>query len=258
MIDLRSDTAQRRKQRAEPTWTMHVFGIDGALGAAAVELERAVFWEEYGNSVDLMKAEYEPYDDRSVFTGIVHTPTNELVGLFRFITGPAGELKSVRDLRTQPEWCFDVMTSDHPHAAAMRTTRLIDIATLSVAPEWRTTMGGAASWLTIGMLPVASRLLRAESWVTVLDERVSRVLRRVCGFTIERVADLPSVRYLDSPSSFAGFYDFSRFDEDFRTRIADVQAMVDWRFRSVTGGLGDLVIDVDSLSKRQELPQLIL
>jgi hypothetical protein len=168
--------------------------VGGALREAAQACEEEVFLRTYGNTRELLAAEYGPYEASSHFLAL-QDDADEVVGVCRVIrAGPAG-LKTVNDV-AKPPWCLDGPAAMAAAGADLASTW--DIATMAVDPD------RAQPWLASAALYHGLALaMRANSvrWMTMLLDARARRLLAMVGITPEPMAGARPGPYLGSPST---------------------------------------------------------
>jgi hypothetical protein len=143
----------------------------------ARDLERRVFLESFGNTPELLAAEYRPYDEASLFLCVVDHRARRAAGMVRLIVPvPGGPgLKSLVD--------FDAIWGERPAAAFARVgigqpSPIWDIATLAVAPAYRT--ASAHGLVSLGLYQAVVRIASGAGvrWLcALLDTAVYRMSR---------------------------------------------------------------------------------
>ena len=169
--------------------------VTGDERIAAVGCETAVFSQWYGNTAELLDAEYGPYDDQTVFLAVLDAGGEAVASARLICPGPRG-LKTLVDLGRRP-WCADVPAA--LHTAAIDSSSCLDIATLGVRRGLRAQGIYASAALYHGLF----RLTRANnirSVVSVLDDRV-RDLLDVVSLPLGPIPGAWAAPYLGSTSS---------------------------------------------------------
>lgn len=210
------DVLEARGADRTTAFGLYLCPADDPLVPFARSVERAVFFEAFGNTEATMAAEYGPYEAASVWAVVVDHTRGEVAGCIRFITDGAGTVKSIADIGNDP-WSADV---DATLAAAGVTVRgdgdVLDVATLSVAPDYR---GEATSGIVSLALYQAvcrlSWLARNRYFVAVLDCVVFESVQRRTGAPFQHYPGIEPARYLDSPLSIPVFADV----DEYRTRL---------------------------------------
>ncbi len=207
---------------------------------AARVVEAQVFAESFGNTPEVMAQEYGRYADRSRFVVVIDDSDGSALGAARLVVpDPTGELKTLTDVAGAP-WQLSVPDA---LSAAGLTGRLVwDVATLAVDRRHRS--GAARAEITLALCPGLYRYSRAsgvDGWVTILDDRVLRLLR-VLGVPWTAMAGAGSRYYLGSPASTPCVCPTGTLEADVRARRPDLApAMVDGALRSITLDPADLL-----------------
>jgi len=171
-----------------------VFDPIGDELAAALECEAEVFLETYGNTLDQLAFEYEPYADSTGFMTLLDEKGRALA-TSRFIApGPAG-LKTLNDTRNRP-WHVDGLRS--ARAAGIDPSRTWDVATIAVRrSSGRGSLPAAALYHGIA---AAAHANNVESIVMIMDARARRLLSAV-GLQTHALPGTAEGEYLGSPRS---------------------------------------------------------
>ncbi|MDP2287202.1 MAG: hypothetical protein Q8M73_01375 [Actinomycetota bacterium] len=165
-----SNIADHAAKVRRQSWTLHVDPI-GELLESALDCERAVFLQAYGNTIEELNGEYGPYDDSSFLVSVTDD-NGYTVGVCRIITPGAQGLKTLNDVNDSP-WYAD--SARLARAVGIAPERTWDIATLGVRAEYRT----QAPMVTMALLHAVMSTSRANaipSLTAMLDERARRVL----------------------------------------------------------------------------------
>lgn len=205
---------------ASTPFGLYLVGPDEPLADEARQLEAEVFFETFGNTPELLAAEYGPYEDVSVFIVVLDHHRSTIAGMIRLILDGHGSLKSLTDIEGEP-WCRPL---DETLAAAgldeLDTAEALDVTTLAVHPDYR---GAATSGLvSLGLYQAVVQIAMAGDFrwlVTILDVVV---LDLINGFSTQPFRPYPGVeplRYLDSPASVPVWCDFVEYEP--RIRAAD-------------------------------------
>jgi hypothetical protein len=179
---------------SDPPWRLRLVA-DGDQRAAAIACESQVFREWYGNSPELLEAEYGPYADQTVFL-VVLDSGGEAVASSRLIRpGPLG-LKTLNDVTAHP-WRVDA--KDAVLQARIALASCWDVATLGVRRGLRAQGIYASAALYHGLIR-ATRANEVRSIVSVLDDRVRGLLDAVC-LNLDTIPGAWAAPYLGSTSS---------------------------------------------------------
>jgi hypothetical protein len=166
---------------------------------AARDVEARVFLESFDNTPEVMEREYGPYADRSAFVTVIDDRDGGALGVARLVLpDAAGEVKTLTDVAGEP-WRLSVPTSLRTAGLAGRP--IVDVATLAVDPRHR--RGAAGAEITLALCHGLYRWSLghgAEGLVTILDDRVLRLLR-VISVPMTAMPGAASAYYLGSPAS---------------------------------------------------------
>ena len=209
---------------------------------AARALEARVFLDAFGNTPDVMEHEYGHYADRSRFVVVIDDSDGAARGVARLILpDDVGELKTLTDVAGEP-WQLPVPES--LRSAGLAGRQVWDVATLAVDRRGRS--GASGSEVTLALCHGLYRYSRAcgvEGWVTVLDDRVLRLLR-VMGVPWTAMPGAGSAYYLGSPASTPCACLLDDIAPNMRARRPDVApAMLDGELHSIAVDLADLLPD---------------
>jgi hypothetical protein len=206
---------------------------------AAREVEARVFLQAFGNTPEVMQEEYGPYEDRSRFITVIDEATGSALGAARLILpADSGPVKTLVDVGGEP-WYLSA--PDTLRAAGLAGRPVWDVASLAVDRRYRSGASGAE--VTVALchgLYQHSRLCGAEGLVTVLDDRVLRLLRAM-GVPWTPMAGAESRYYLGSPASTPCVCLVGSIADSIRAvRPELAPAVVDGTFRSITLDPADL------------------
>ena len=163
-----SNIADHGAKVRRQSWTLHVDPV-GDLYESALDCERAVFLQAYGNTVDELNTEYGPYDESSFLISVTDE-SGYTVGVCRIITPGAFGTKTLNDINASP-WFAD--SARLARACGIDAGKTWDIATLGVRAEYRT----QAPMVTMALLHAMVATTRANGIPAVtamLDERARR------------------------------------------------------------------------------------
>jgi hypothetical protein len=207
-VDLR-DLAARTiasEGRPETPFGTYVFGPDEPAAELARHIERNVFDEEYGNSPELMEAEYGPYEAGSIFLCVLDHRRSLPVGMMRLLFPGVCGLKSVDDLRRI--WGVGIDEAATRTGLDFDAARACDVATLAVAPGYRQGLITTALCQGLGMTTAATDV----RWlVSILDVRVLRLLQLRLNKLFFEFDSVEPLRYLDSPASLPVWCDLPAY-----------------------------------------------
>ncbi len=186
-----------------------------ALGRA---VERDVFLEYFGNTPEMLAAEYDRYDATSLFIVVIDHHRRVPAGVMRIIMpSPVGQ-KSLVDL--EAGWGDPLTTVLERTDLEWDPTEVWDIATLAVAAEYRrATTDGLISLALYQALGSLMGRCGAKWFVAILDLIVLDLIQTRTGRPISNFDGIAPKSYLDSPSSLPVYSDW--LDYEARVRITD-------------------------------------
>jgi hypothetical protein len=154
----------------------YLFLADDPAAELGRHVERAVFLEAFGNTTELLAAEYGPYDSSSLFFTILDHRRRLPAGMMRIIVpsenGPG--LKTLNDLG--PIWDESAAVILEKSGIGLSVARTWDIATLAIDADYRT--AAATGLVALGLYQSTVRTgmaLGVEWMVAILDRAVFRM-----------------------------------------------------------------------------------
>ena len=161
--------------RSEP-FGAYVFLPDDPAAELGRNVERAVFLEAFGNTEQLLAAEYGPYEATSLFFVILDHRRLRPAGMMRLIvpTADGPGLKSLNDI--PPVWGEPAATILGRSGIGLSVARTWDIATLAIDGEYRT--AAATGLVALGLYQSTVRTgeaLGVEWMIAILDRFVFRM-----------------------------------------------------------------------------------
>lgn len=216
--ELRSLAAEVSVPDAAEPFGAYVFGSDDPGADLGRHLERRVFLESFGDTVDLLDREYGPYEASSWFIVVIDHLRKLPVGGMRIVRPSSAGLKSLNDL--------PVVWGEAAEVVMRRTkldvdpTRIWDIATLAVLPDYRQKATGGV--VTMGLyqtLSLAALSSGIELFVAILDMPVFRILRWKLHMIFAGFQGLGPRPYLGSRASIPAWCDV--VDSERRLAAAD-------------------------------------
>jgi hypothetical protein len=214
----------------------YVFAADDPRSRLARSVEEAVFDEVFGNSPDLLAAEYGRFEAATVFSCIVDHRRRRPAAAKRLIFDSPAGFKSLTDIELGP-WARPVDEVLARTGLVLDRARTLDVATAAVAPEYR---GSRTDGLvSLAMNQVTSRLsvlCDIAWWVTILDVHVLELYQTALHEPMRYYHGIEPLSYLDSPLSVPVYCDI----EAWRRRLAAVDPVL--HSVLIDGvGLGDAV-----------------
>lgn len=177
-------------------------------------VEQEVFGEFFGNSPEMLAAEYGAYEPASVFLTVVDHRRRVPAGVMRVVLPSEVGLKSLDDLeRAWGQTAADVIERT---GVEFDMNRVWDVATLAVADDYRgEKTSGLMSLALYQALTQSSLRCDAGWWIAILDVVVLDLIQTQTQKPFRYFRGIEPIRYLDSPSSVLVWADIP----DWRRRI---------------------------------------
>jgi hypothetical protein len=172
----------------------------------ARQLEREVFEDSWGNDSAMMKKEYGPYDESSVFFMVVDTHDKVPAGVLRMIRNSSAGLKTIVDLDDSIK--SPIAPTVIPVADVMRHHGIDDLdrcwdgATAAIPRRYRRRLG-ATHVQIMRIVALAAMRENIQHFVAVLDAPVVRAARDVLGLPLAPLAGTPPFTHMDAPNNQA-------------------------------------------------------
>jgi hypothetical protein len=214
----------------DPAEPLGLYVVEGADPAAELGrwVERAVFQQAFGDTPALLREEYGPYEDASLFFCVIDHRRRVPAGVIRAITPSPAGLKSLVDLeRFSGRPAAEVLRDSGAYFDPQRTW---DLATVAVAPEYQGPgrSGPVSQALFLG-LGTTSTFHDIRHAVTVLDVIVLRYVQWQFHKPFRNYLGVPPKPYLGSPMSCPMWSDIG----EWRARmVRDVPHLEDLLFRA--------------------------
>jgi len=214
-----------RRGRAGQPFGCYVIAGDRPEADLARSVERDVFLEYFGNTPELMDAEYGPFERTSVFLCVVDHRRLLPAGVMRLILPtPAGQ-KSMIDI----DRCWGSDPADVLARAGVTAdpAHVWDIATLAVAADYRG--GGSEGLVSVALYQGAIQCALAcgvEVFVAILDDVVLRLIDDRMGRPFGYFTGLAPKPYLDSPASLPVYVDVADYGRRLRESDPHVHALL--------------------------------
>lgn len=201
---------------AEEPFGVYVFASSEPGAELGRAVEREVFGTVFGNSPELLTAEYEPYEPASVFFCVIDHRRRVPAGVIRVILPSGPSLKSLDDLEAVWEARLaDVLPASGVHRG---TDEAWDIATLAVSEDYRgERTRGLVSLALYQAVTHAAYRFGVPWWVAVLDVVVLDLIQTQLQRPFSYFRGVEPKRYLDSPSSIPVWTDLG----EWARRMAD-------------------------------------
>lgn len=192
--------------RPDQAFGVYAFTPEAPEAELARWVEREVFNEVFGNSADMLEAEYGPYDDGTVFVVALDNRRRLPAGMLRLVLpSPAGS-KSLDDIeRGWGQPLGDVLART---GIEFPLDSLLDVVTVAVAPDYRRPATDGLVSLALYQAVAAVGVLRPCAWiVAILDLVVLALLDQTIKDPFRRFAGIEPRSYLDSPESLPVYMD---------------------------------------------------
>ena len=194
---------------SQPTQRFGIYVLPNTDPAAELgrAVEREVFAEFFGNSPELLAAEYAPYEPATVFLCVVDHHNLRPAGSSRMLLPSACGLKSLDDI--------DNVWGENSDAVIARSepnfdrSRCVDVATLAVGADYRGAETSGLISITLYMAMVMTAYAVGAPWLAaVMDIPVLDAISERMADPFTRFSGLEPKSYLDSPASVPVFVDF--------------------------------------------------
>ena len=195
-----------------PKAAFGTYVVASAHPAAALgrHLEKEVFGDVFGNSEELLAAEYDPYEASSLFIVVVDHRRRAAAGVMRLVLPSPAGLKSLEDVRRI--WGFDPDGLVRSTGFDPRSSLIWDLATLAVGRDYRGAgakgLVSLALWQAVGVM---AHRVGVDLLVAIIDVPVYRLLQLKLGRAFAPFEDAPARPYLDSPASLPVWCPFARW-----------------------------------------------
>jgi hypothetical protein len=190
---------------------LHVIPSTDPAADLARTVEREVFGDVFGNSAELLDAEYRQYEPASIFLCVLDHRRLVPAGVMRLIVSSDHGLKSVDDI--ERIWGQRIDEVLDRTGCALDRDRCWDIATLAVSKEYRRAAAEGLSSAALYQAAVMIAQTCGVHWyVAVLDVRVLRLISLTMRRPFSRFDGLGPAPYLDSPASVPVFIDLATYE----------------------------------------------
>ena len=210
-----AETVITAEDRAPTPFGVYLFRANDPGADLARSVEQAVFLEYFGNTAEMLEAEYRPYEEASFFLCIVDHARRVPAGMLRVIEPSPAGLKSLTDFDRL--WGVATPSLVGPSGLPLDVTSVWDVATLAVAAEYRSAASAGlismALYQAINMLSVE----RGVEWaVAVMDLVVLDLINSAWHRPFAPITGAEPLSYLDSPASLPVFCEMA----DYRARLS--------------------------------------
>lgn len=184
------------------------FAMEGTdpFANIARQVEREVFEASWGNDAAMMKREYGPYDESSLFFLVVDTRAGVPAGALRMIRNSPAGLKTIVDL----DDCVKSPIAPRTISVAevMRHHGIDDLddcwdgATAAIPRHYRRRLVATHVQL-MRIMALAARRENIKHFVAVLDAPVVKMARDVLRLPLTPLAGTPPFTHMDAPENQA-------------------------------------------------------
>lgn len=187
---------------AEEPMGLHLFDSDDPGARLARHVERVVFAEAFGNTPELLEAEYGRYEPSSVFLCVLDYRRRLPAGAIRLmLPRPDGSGSKTFD-DVEPFWGTSFEELAHRNGVRFPAGATWDIATLAVDPAYRAPAAtGLVSTALYQGLFVTALACGVDHHVAILDRRVHLFLQRTMHQPLRELRGAGPLPYLGSPAS---------------------------------------------------------
>lgn len=204
--ELRELAAEVSAPGAAEPFGAYIFGPDGPGAELGRHLERRVFLEAFGNTVDDLAREYAPYEASSLFIVVVDHLRQLPAGVIRVVRPSPIGLKSLNELESI--WGETAEALMHRTGLDFGPEKIWDVATLAVPSEYRAkATGGLVAMGLYQTLTLAARVSGIELLVAILDMPVFRMLRWKLHMIFAGYRGVGPKSYLGSTASIPAWCD---------------------------------------------------
>ena len=196
---------------------IHVIASTDPAAELGRRIEREVFAEFFGNTPELLAAEYGPYEASSVFLCVIDHRRMAPAGVSRVIVPSPAGFKSLHDIeRVWGQEPVDVIARS---GAPIDLERCWDIATLAATAEYRGPGSEGLVSLALYQALAMSALVTETPWlVAVMDVAVIELMSSQLASPFCSFPGTEPRSYLDSPASRPVYVDLTAY----RARLAEV------------------------------------
>jgi hypothetical protein len=205
--------------RSDTPFGLYVIRADDPFSELARSVEREVFYDYFGNTPDLLEAEYGPYEGASLFFVMIDHVRRMPAGVIRILLPSPAGFKSLHDITK--DWGAPVDEVLERTGITLDLDSMWDIATLAVSRDYRgaATAGLVSFGLYQGATMLAS-LTDLANAVAIFDLVALDLVQKAIHRPFARFSGLEPQRYLDSSSSIPVYSDV----REYRARLAIVDA----------------------------------
>jgi hypothetical protein len=188
---------------------VYTFPSDAPGARLARSVEHEVFEKVFGNTPELLEAEYRHYDDATVFICALDHRRAVPAGMMRVILPSRAGLKTIDDLRHFTSASVDDVVAEA--GIDLKAHETWDITTFAVADEYRRSSGGLVSVALYQCLGTSLRRFDVDWIVAVMDLVALDLVQQFTHGVFSRFPGTEPVRYLDSPASLPVYGDMGPY-----------------------------------------------
>ena len=207
--DLARPVVEAAGHPSEP-FGVYLFPASAPEARLARHVENAVFAEWFGNSSELIEAEYGPYEESTYFITVIDHLRHLPAGMIRVTVPSERGLKTLADI--EHVWQQPLEPTLARSGLAWDRSIVWDVATMAVHADYR---GKATDgMISLAMYQAVVRSFRtggARWFVCVLDMHVAQLMQDLTSQPFWTFDGVEPIEYLDSPASNAFWCDFDEY-----------------------------------------------
>jgi hypothetical protein len=188
-------------------------------------VEREVFGDFFGNTPEMLAAEYEVYEPSSIFLCVIDQRRLAPAGVSRMLVPSSAGFKSLHDIPRV--WNEDPDELIERSGSGLDLRQCRDVATLATSAEYRGSGTEGLVSLALYQAIIMSATQSAGPWlVAVMDLAVIELLSERIGSPFSRYPDVQPQRYLDSPASLPVYVDLPGYGERLAAADANMHSIL--------------------------------
>jgi hypothetical protein len=204
----------------------YLFRSDELGAELGRHLERAAFYEAFGNTPELLAEEYGPYEPSSFFICVIDHMRRLPAGVMRVLQPSTAGFKTLEDL--QAVWGEPAEDLIARTGLEMDQRRTWDVATYAVAAEYRSAKA-ATGFVSMGLyqtLTLAARCCGILWFIAILDLPVFRILRWKLHMIFAGFKGVSPKPYLGSTASIPAWCDVTEAERRLAQEDPDLHAIL--------------------------------
>jgi hypothetical protein len=228
LVDQEIDRALGENPDAPPKTILRMIDADDPAAALGRHIEHTVFMEKFGNDIDLLRAEYTPYEPYSKFILAINVENREPAGVIRVILpNDKVGLKSLNDITdSKGAWGIDLADlRERMIKPELDPAKTLDVATLALPPKYRggdLLEGTAPLYYVMYQYSLENGL---DHWIGVLDEKPMGKIQELCN-PLDTFDGVEAAAYLDSASSIPFYANMQRIHDRLLQKDRDLNDLV--------------------------------